>query len=254
MNYITVSFHPQNGRIAGQHITMRGLHGLLFNVLKQVNEETAAWLHKHPSPKPFSMVPYYTNDGHLAGLRYALITDAALDIMLRAWQFATHQRTPLHLGRQSFTINNVECIEGPDFLTLANLTPHHQMQLEFVSPTAFRQGPGHLPLPLPGNVFRWPFNVWQRYAPERLRIHESWLDWCAKNVFVTAHRIETAVITINLRNGRSDDFIGFVGPVTFHAQSKDDEALRIWQALGKLAAFSGVGHKTTMGMGAVTIS
>ena len=50
---------------------------------------------------------------------------------------------------------------------------------------------------------------------------------------------------------KDDRFTGFVGDVLFEARHCSDEQLRVFQALGQLAPYSGVGRKTTMGMGAV---
>ena len=75
----------------------------------------------------------------------------------------------------------------------------------------------------------------------------EWLLWCERDVFVFEHRIESVAIGLN----KVKRFRGFVGEVIYKANGKNQGYLQIWQALGTLAAFCGVGHKTTMGMGAV---
>ena len=248
MQHIVVSFHSPDRPIDGRQVTARGLHGLLFHVLQQFDREAANELHTHPAPKPFSMVPYYTENGHLAGLRYAAVTEAAAALLAESWLNIYHKQQLLKLGRyQTFYVRHVECLPGYDFISLANLEPISEMLLNFLSPTAFKQGKGSLPLPLPGNVFRGPWYVWNTFAQDILSIPESWLQWCEQDVFITEHQIETAVIALN----RDNQFTGFVGRVKYEAYRGSEEQLRIWQALGTLAAFCGVGHKTTMGMGAV---
>ncbi|RMD47961.1 MAG: CRISPR system precrRNA processing endoribonuclease RAMP protein Cas6, partial [Candidatus Thermofonsia bacterium] len=247
-----MNFQGRDGPLDGHQIFARGYHGLLFNVLQQSDTTAATWLHKHRSPKPFSVVPYYNLDGHLTGLRYALLTEDATDIFYRAWMRVYSQKQILKLGHQPFVVSNLEVVSGPDCHRLAETAvPQKELTLHFLSPTAFKQGPGHLPLPLPGNVFHWPLRVWQAYAPPALRLQmpDTWLNWCRQNIFVTEHQIETAAVSITYK----ETFTGFVGQVTFNAYKGGQEYLRIWQTLGHLAAFSGVGHKTTMGMGAVTI-
>ena len=91
VDYIAVSFHGIDGPLDGRTIFARGYHGLLFNVLRQHNSATANWLHKHHSPKPFSTLPYYSKEGHLAGLRYALLTDDATEAFSLAWQRVASQ-------------------------------------------------------------------------------------------------------------------------------------------------------------------
>ncbi len=38
--------------------------------------------------------------------------------------------------------------------------------------------------------------AWNCYAPELLLIADDWLTWCADNVFVTAHEIQTVQVTL----------------------------------------------------------
>jgi CRISPR-associated endoribonuclease Cas6 len=127
--------------------------------------------------------------------------------------------------------------------------PKNYMKFRFLAPTSFKQGPDCLLLPLPKNVFYHPLRVWNSFAPKMIHIAPDWLDWCTKNVFVEEHQIKTSVALIN----RKSQFKGFIGNVTFHARSQENDNLIIWQALGRLATFSGIGRKTTMGMGVVEI-
>lgn len=251
--YVAVRFAPVERPIDAEQVTMRGLHGMLFStVLEQMDPQRARWLHKHPSPKPFSMAPYFVVEGdrgYLAGMRYAVLTEEAVTFIFEAWRRLYHSQQRLRLGRyQTFTVSHVECIHAGSYADMARLEPKREMTLSFLSPTAFKQGPGSLPLPLPVNVFRWPLRVWQSYAPMvLLAIPDDWLNWCERNVFVVEHAIQTGTVAIT----RQERFTGFTGQVTFAAHDGAAYYLRVWQALGALAAFSGVGHKTTMGLGAV---
>ena len=246
MKQITITFAPLQSPINGRYVTARGLHGLLFNALKQADPDEATWLHGHPSPKPYSMAPLYTESGHLAGLRVSAIDQRATSLLSRAWNWHGRRHTTFRLGRQEFNVVDVQDTDGPGWLQLARSQARSEMTLQFLSPTAFKQGPGHLPLPLPRNVFDWPLRVWQQHGPPHT-LPQDWPDWCDRNVFVTDHQIQTATVSIS----QQEQFTGFVGRVTFTAHEGSEIQLAIWQALGQLAAFCGVGHKTTMGMGAV---
>lgn len=254
MYYIAVRFESIKKAIDADYVTMRGLHGVLFNVLEQCNPAEAEWLHQHPTPKPFSMAPYYREEdgkGILVGVRYAAITDRAATLIYEAWQRVYHTREMLRLGKyQTFRVEHVEVIHKWNFAEIAQMArqvPQKKMVLEFLSPTSFKQGPGHLPLPLPRNVFQRPLRVWQCYAPMVLSIPADWLDWCEQDVFVEEHQIQTGIAAIT----HKQRFIGFTGQVSFCAYKGEEQYLRVWQALGSFAAFCGVGHTTTMGMGAV---
>lgn len=250
MYQLMVGFQPQHKPINGRSITARGLHGLLYNVLQKYDPDGATWLHGHSAPKPYSLAPYYSEQGHLMGIRFSTISDAASELIINSWQHAHNQVYPLSLGEQTFTIRGVEYVPGHSFADLAQCSDDREVGLQFLSPTAFRQGPGWLPLPFPANVFGSPLRVWQCYAPSVLALPDDWLDWCHQHVFITSHQIET--VQVNLQ--KKGDFLGFVGSVSFAAQNYSRRYLYAWQALATLAAFCGVGAKTTMGMGAVTRS
>ncbi len=246
---IGVGFQGIEKPLLGQHVTARGLHGVLYHVLKQRSAQDAAWLHGHDAPKPYNLTPYYDGEeGTLAGIRLNVFNEQSAGILYHSWQQVKQAGRELRLGRQSFYVPETTLIPGPTFSDLSASLPQKEVGLRFLSPTAFRQGPGHLPLPLPANVFRWPFRVWNAYASPDLLIPGDWLDWCRDNVFVTAHRIETAVVAIS---HKEPPFTGFVGEVQFTAKSSALLYLSLFQGLSHLIAYTGTGHKTTMGMGAV---
>ncbi len=248
MHTITYTFTPLHEPLNGRSIHARGLHGLLFNITGQADRQESDWLHHHPTPRPFTLVPLYGDGGHLAGIRLSALTDRAAALLQRTGEWFARERRPCHLGGQEFTIADVHAVPGPGWAQLALSQPGRQVGLRFLSPTAFKQGPRHLPLPLPGNVFSGPVRIWETFAPPMLRLPDNWLAWCTQDVFITDHKIETITVAIDQR----EQFTGFVGEVWFVAHQGEEIMLCAWQALTDLATFCGVGHKTTMGMGAVT--
>lgn len=235
---------PDYSRILGSQ-----LHGLLFDtILPLVNAAETTWLHDHTSPKPFALSPIIEPDKRLSGLRYTTFTSRAAQLMAAAWQETLAENVTLQLGDQPFQIG--EIIETPpvEFMSLMTSSAR-SLKLRFLTATAFKQGRSSmvLTLPLPVNVFKRPLDMWQTYAPVALKSPTDWLDWCQDKVYVSYHNIRTVNIPVN-RHGR---FTGFVGSVTFGAPKGDETQLRVWQALGRLAAYCGVGAKTAMGMGSV---
>lgn len=245
---ITVAFEPTGAPLDGRHVTAKGLHGLLFSALKEADPEEAAWLHDHPSPKPFSLAPLYAEGGVLAGLRLGAVSERSARLLVRAWKWHGQRRSARAVGHQTFLVGEVDCVAGPTWAQLAAARPVRRVELEFLSPATFRQGPGHMPLPVPFNVFAWPWRVWQTHGP--VGLPDDWLEWCRRDVFVTAVAIETVPIHIT----PSDDLVGFVGRATFETSQGTRAQLSLLHALAQLANYTGVGHKTTMGMGAVALA
>lgn len=139
---------------------------------------------------------------------------------------------------------------------LSHSDPIKKVSLEFLTPTSFSQRQGELLLPIPYNVFKRPFEVWQDYAPEAYQLPTDWLEWCEKNVFVTRHEVRSVQKNIN----KHKRFAGFVGKARFEVRvprEMDEQHRRLYcsvfNALGQFATFSGIGRKTTMGMGAVEL-
>ncbi len=247
MHTITYTFTPLREPVNGRSVHARGLHGFLFNITGQADRQESDWLHQHATPRPFTLVPLYNDAGYLAGIRLSALTDRAAALFQRTGDWFRKTERPCHLGGQEFVISDVHTVPGPGWAQLALSRPGRQVGLRFVSPTAFKQGPRHLPLPLPVNVFSGPLRIWEVFAPPMLRLPDGWLEWCSRDVFVTGHRIETVTIAID----QQERFTGFVGEVWFEAHQGEEVNLCAWQALADLATFCGVGHKTPMGMGAV---
>ena len=136
-----------------------------------------------------------------------------------------------------------------DLAARASAAP--EIVLHFASPTAFSFGDryaGKRVVLLPGTelVFDSLARTWNEYAPEDLRI-----DRQAISAFATDHvvgrqfgRLETHM----LRSRRSLQ-VGFLGDVTFTVSGGDTDARRRLNMLSDFALYSGVGMKTTMGMG-----
>ena len=248
MYHITYTFAPVREPLNGRLITAHSLHGFLFNITGQADRTESDWLHQHHPPRPFTMVPLYTDDGTCAGVRIAAITERAAELFRRTGEWFRDQQKICHLKGQEFLREGVRCLPGPNWPQLAHSQPAHQMGLRFLSPTAFSQkGNRRLLLPLPANVFRTPARMWETFAPPRMTRLDGWPDWCERQVLVSDLRIETVTVSIRERV----KFTGFVGEVWYEAPQHDEMPLRIWQALADLAAFCGVGYKSTMGMGAV---
>lgn len=248
MHRFTLTLEPRRGPLHGRTVTARGLHGMFFKGLKEADPAEATWLHDHPAPKPYSMSALYSPGGLLLGLRLGAVSDRAAALIERCWTWHRDQGNTFQLGPNICAVSEVEYEAGPRWLELAQTPPVGKLTLRFLSPTAFRQGPGHLPLPLPQNVFHGPLRVWQVFSPLPT-LADDWLEWCSRDVFVVDHDIETARVAIS----RDECFVGFVGDVTFEPIRQDANRLSLMHVLGRLAEYCGVGHKTAMGMGAVMI-
>ena len=250
--------------LQAREITPAGLHGIFYDVIGRFHPDGATWLHEHDAPKPYTLAPahYDAKRRELAGMLVSTMCQDASELVAEAWNWAYAQELPLTIGKQDCYVERLMFFDNISYESLVHAPPCRRVGLHFLTPTAFKQGRGDLLFPLPRNVFARPFQVWQRFvpqfsdAPERYLMPDDWLDWCASSVFATRHEIKTVKKNIN-RNKR---FAGFVGKAWFSVQPQRDEPRAKTEqysgylnALAQFANFSGIGRKTTMGMGAVEV-
>jgi CRISPR-associated endoribonuclease Cas6 len=127
---------------------------------------------------------------------------------------------------------------------VGRVSPAHRFGLHFLAPTTFRSNGRNIPLPLPELVFGSLLERWNSVAPITLPPE------------VRRFAGECLVISrYDLRSTKIASFGGgetaFTGRCTFTATNRDRYYLHCCAALLRLAFFSGVGAKTSMGFGVV---
>ena len=134
--------------------------------------------------------------------------------------------------------------------------PLSRYQFEFATPTAFslgqqKWGKQMYLFPDPARVFEGLARQWEAFAPEHLRLSAAGLPypdlvaWCAENLIVNRYSLETHTLHFKKFNQ-----IGFQGKITYDLKGDARAPEARWLTpLARLALFSGVGYKTTMGMG-----
>ncbi|MDJ0616976.1 MAG: CRISPR system precrRNA processing endoribonuclease RAMP protein Cas6 [Calothrix sp. MO_192.B10] len=113
----------------------------------------------------------------------------------------------------------------------------NDIELNFLSPTSFKQNQGVQTFPLPELVFNSLHRRWNIFAPEQYQ-----LPTCEWNALVTAYELKT--YALKMEGGTE---VGAQGWVRY--RFKEVEIARIATTLANFAFFAGVGRKTAMGMG-----
>ncbi len=115
------------------------------------------------------------------------------------------------------------------------------IELQFTSPTSFKQYQNIQPFPLPELVFGNLLRRWNKFASTELQFPQ--IQWQG---LVSAFELETHALKME-----AGAEIGTVGWVKY--RFLDPEQARIATILANFAVFAGVGRKTAMGMGQVRI-
>jgi CRISPR-associated endoribonuclease Cas6 len=126
------------------------------------------------------------------------------------------------------------------------------LRMIFGSPTAFKSTYGHfIPLPQPELVFGSLLDRWNMFSPILLPTTLS-------SIFHDAVAIQSVEITsqeVVFGGGKWGNRItGFTGHAVYIIQTSDREVRRAVNALAAFAHYSGIGIKTTSGLGQVRVN
>jgi len=129
--------------------------------------------------------------------------------------------------------------------------PQQDITLDFVSPTAFGFGQQDwgkkiMVLPLPDVVFGSLARSWNNFAPPQLQI-----DRQALRTYLDEHVVVKQIenLRTQMLKFRRSMQVGFMGRVTYGLMADNEIARAQLNMLANFALYSGIGYKTTMGMG-----
>jgi len=223
----------------------RALHATLFDWLERGDPAVARAVHDEMEPKPFTLSSFYPQgEGRLA-FRITLLQDDLWPILC-AGASAVHAVDVVG-SLLPIVHEGIEAVHRPYEVLVAEAGGETRLTLRFLSPTSFKAGPMHYPLPDPHAVFQSHLSRWNAFAPRSLQINVSLLDVVDAHVAVARYRTHTEIV--DLGPGR---VVGFVGTVSFQVLRSHllgEDVLRSLNVLADYAAFCGTGHKTTQGMG-----
>ena len=159
--------------------------------------------------------------------------------------FEQSETEALILADFPFVLRNMYALPGTHQLagaadyTLLSNPPQvlNEIELNFLSPTSFKQNQTVQTFPLPELVFNSLHRRWNIFAPEQYH-----LPSCEWNAAVTAYELKT--YALKMEGGTE---VGAQGWVRY--RFIDLEIARNATILANFAFFAGVGRKTAMGMG-----
>lgn len=268
----------------------RAAQGLLLRWVQEHDPALAAALHESSGTRPYTASALSSGEhpgrlsavhaGQRCWLRFTTLTEPLSRLALEV--AAGLPGSSLELGGAAFTVQSVaseasahpwagrsSCSElaQAHFLSVAN--PPQRVTLEFASPTAFhhtlspsplsrspsvqRSGEGSggeevrqvtVPLPLPELVFGSLLTRWNAFAP--LTLPEEVRRYAQECLAVSRYRLQTRMLQFGMAKS-----VGFVGECQYTALVWDPYWLRAISLLAAYAFYSGVGIRTTVGMGQV---
>lgn len=246
------------------HHLGRAVYATVLGQIGAVDPALADALHADEGPKPLTcsdlMGARLAPEGKQiqAGASYAVRITALAPAVAVALQRGLVERPPTHwaLDEHPLRVVQVVCDPGEDgwsgqttyeALAAAQLTrmerPERQVTLDFYSPTFFKSGDMHMPVPLPALVFGNLVDRWNAFSP--ITLSPEIRRFGEEMVAISRYSLESRSVAFKQGSQR----IGGVGRVTYRALGGDRYWLGVLQMLGDFAFYSGVGALTTSGFG-----
>ncbi|AFZ60974.1 CRISPR system precrRNA processing endoribonuclease RAMP protein Cas6 (plasmid) [Anabaena sp. PCC 7938] len=212
----------------------RAIHAQFFQWVAHADAALAEYLHQH-NILPMTVAIQYSSRQRMQ-LRITLLKPELLAPLL--WGLSSNLGGEITLAGVPCQLGKwINIIQSRSFEKLAEIPLQNTIELQFISPTSFKQNQNIQPFPLPELVFGNLLRRWNKFAPVELQFPQ--VEWQG---LVSAFELKTHALKME-----AGAEIGTKGWVKY--RFSDPEQARIATILANFAVFSGVGRKTAMGMG-----
>ena len=243
----------------------RAMHALFLDLTGQADAPRATALHESNDLKPFTSSNLIGLRGPEGSQRAVVQPGAAFRWRVTAFEpglaelWLTHilpgLPATLTIGDVPFAVRGWTADAAQDGWagagSYAELTMQHTLQprppgpwinLRFASPTTFRSGGNHVPLPIPSLMLGHWLEKWNAFAP--LALHPDVRSFAEEQVVVNRYDLHTEPVQFGPAT-----IIGFLGQCSLTVRHDDPYWRRIPHLLAAYSFWCGTGHKTTHGLG-----
>jgi len=250
-------------------------HGAFFDILRQVDPALATEVHAIEGKgkrKPFTLSPIqglpanrrngqekagtiHLREGWECWLRVTLLDETLFRKFIEYFLDSPSPKgtAEIRLGDAHFLVSEILTTPGSHpwagFTTLEALQkrldepPPDSISFEFHSPTSFKLGDHIELIPYPKLLFGNLATAWKNLSGEDMV--EAIEKYAQQNLQLTPHRLERRALTLS-----NQPQLGSLGKVEYRLLHPEDTPLaRALNLLADLAFYTGVGRKTTQGMG-----
>jgi CRISPR-associated endoribonuclease Cas6 len=229
------------------------VHGLFFARLKAGDPETAGRVHA-ARQKPFALLLEPALWSAETGKRH-LATGATLRVTLNLFSADLGEsvvraflKKParMALSEGFVTVQDLQVRTTSFDALMDSANPAERIRLRFISPTCFRQRGRSFVFPEPSLVFGSLLSRWNAFTASPL---PETLPGNFRALLVARYRLRTALVPFSRYS-----IVGFTGDCEYILPKgfAESDRARIL-ALARFAQYSGIGYKTTMGLGATSL-
>lgn len=233
-------------------LTPDKVHGLFFSL---VGEELAGVLHeRYKNVKPFSLFCkelFKPQRVKILNIEVNLLEDSLIPRVVSSFVLnrkkAYVNMDSKHIGVKAHSkIPDKWLKPYPSLIRIEEIPP--KVRLKFLSPTTFRRHKVDLPFPLPELLFKGLVKRWFIFSSIPIEVDlRDYYD----QIVVEKYNLETQKVEFS--NGGK--LTTFVGDLVYNlSKVEDKEALKWFYILLKFSNWSGIGRKTTMGLGKVHLA
>ncbi|MDV2992952.1 MAG: hypothetical protein N4J56_002606 [Chroococcidiopsis sp. SAG 2025] len=261
---LVLNLIPQSP-IYPEFLTGRHYHALFLTLISSVDKTLGDYLHSSNADKAFTLSPLQVQQhkhhhtlqfGHQKPIpagtpcwwRISLLDDTLFSKLTPLW-LNLNPKHPWHLGSADLYITSI--LGTPQSMQpWANACTYAQLyeqasdrdrtlNFTFATPVSFRQGEYDSILPVKECVFNSLLGRWNKYSG--IELNNISFD----SIYPSFVKIHTEVIS-----NYDSKFIGCLGDISYRILGNVEPiAIKQINALADFALYTGVGRKTTMGMG-----
>ena len=256
----------------------RAVQHICLRAIQDSNPDLSKTLHDHHGIKAYGVSGLLRSDGQpLEGVvrrdavGWIRLAGLQADVVDALVQYGETSPEVIMIDNRPWYVESMTWAgEWGGSTTYSDLIQKHEsdivekyIKLRFISPTAFHSKGHNLPFPLPFLVFQSLVMRWEAFTG--MVLPDNLLTFVEYFVMLSRYRGQTEILTFKQKSKQ----VGFVGEVEFtitrsnnkfkhkdpqlHQQLKSSyqEYALILNMLAEFAFYSGVGIKTTSGMGMV---
>lgn len=247
---------------AREDLSLRGIggeqvHGLFLNLIREQDHELSHRLHDGDRIRPFSLSPViggrkskgriYLRAESPFRIKYCVLEDGLHDNLYKTFTALSGGKRHYHLGESGIELINSSGGEsgfGMTFVSYESLAEgadeSDEIQLRFLSPTAFKDADRQIVFPEPGLVFKSLLNKWNTFSGCPLEFPEGLFG----EMMVKKYRLRTELLEYGTHRTT-----GCVGGATYLIPRSLGDYARKINTLADYARYAGIGYQTTKGMG-----
>ena len=237
--------NPNPEKLFGFGHTNRALLAIVLKWLGDQGVHTKQLREDLIGLQPYTISPLINEGRKRASFRITLLND----FLWEPLEKAIRKEHLISIGPSSLSIDQDQMkIDYSDYSEIAKARSNDQsIILDFLSPTTFRSKGTNYPLPDPNMVFRSLLTKWNSFSANLFQVDVSWLDWLKISVRIGHVYQSTQAVQVTEHDHTET---GFLGQIQYRIIGKvNSDECKIANMLADFSYYSGVGAKTTHGMG-----